>query len=92
MLTGFKAFGGDLSNPSQRVAEELDGLQLPGCRVTALLLPVDTRRAPDVLDDALDRLNPQTVLLTGLAFGRIRLSLERVAVNVLDFRLPDNAG
>ena len=92
LLTGFEPFGGDLSNPSQRAAEALDGLKLPGCRVTALLLPVDTGRAPEVLDAALDRLNPQAVLLPGLASGRSQLSLERVALNVLDFRLPDNAG
>ena len=60
--------------------------------MVSALLPVDAARAPAALRDALEGLNPAAVLLTGLAAGRAQLSLERVALNVMDFRLPDNAG
>lgn len=79
-------------NPSQGVAEVLAGTALGGARVESVLLPVDANRAPEVLREALRRVRPDGVLLTGLASGRPQLSLERVAVNVADFRIPDNAG
>jgi pyroglutamyl-peptidase len=97
LLTGFEPFGGSRSNPSQQVAADLDGLILPGlnqqgARVVSALLPVDAARAPAALDALLKQHQPDAVLLTGLASGRAQLSLERVALNVMDFRLPDNAG
>src|SRR5262249_60552803 len=35
---------------------------------------------------------PLAVLHVGLAAGRARIALERVAVNVMDYECPDNAG
>jgi pyroglutamyl-peptidase len=32
------------------------------------------------------------VIATGLAGGRSEVSIERVAVNLIDARIPDNAG
>ncbi len=92
LLTGFEAFGGDRTNPSQVAAGALDGLSGEGFRVRSALLPVDAARAPGVLRDLLTEVRPDAALLTGLASGRPQLSVERVAVNVQDFRLPDNAG
>lgn len=92
LLSGFEPFGGDRLNPSQQAAEALDGLLLDGVQVRSALLPVNAERAPQVLRDVLNDLRPDAALLCGLAAGRPQLSLERVAVNVQDFRLPDNAG
>lgn len=92
LLTGFEPFGGDRVNPSQGVARALHGQHVGGLRVEGVLLPVDTVRAPRVLREAIGRTSPGAVLLTGLASGRAQLALERAALNVLDFRIPDNAG
>lgn len=92
LLTGFEPFGGDAVNPSQGVVEALGTLHLGNVRVVGELLPVDSARVPAVLRAALDRWRPDAALLTGLASGRPQLSVERVALNVLDFRIPDNAG
>ena len=40
----------------------------------------------------LEALHPAVVLHLGLAGGRARIALERVAVNVMDYAVPDNAG
>ena len=48
--------------------------------------------APAVLEDALQQHAPALVLALGQAGGRARLSLERVALNLADARIPDNAG
>ena len=92
LLTGFEPFGGDSVNPSWDVACALDGELIDGVCVHALQLPCVFGRAIPTLLAALRRHRPQAVLALGLAANRLELSLERVAINVDDARIPDNAG
>jgi pyroglutamyl-peptidase len=96
LVTGFEPFGGDAFNPSWQVAQALDGLVLGPAVVRARQLPcVFGRRkggALHALDEALRQLQPRWVLALGLAANRSSLSVERVAINVDDARIPDNAG
>ncbi len=92
LLTGFEPFGGDLSNPSREIAIALDGHGFETYRVKSLVLSVDGSRAPKQLVKRLDALEPVAVIMLGLARGRLQIALERVAVNLLDYRIPDNAG
>lgn len=61
-------------------------------RVVAVQLPCEFHQALDVLGAALAQHRPSLVLALGLAANRVDISLERVAVNVDDARIPDNAG
>ena len=92
LLTGFEPFGGRSRNPSDEIARALDGEVLHGLTVVSRILPVDTRRAPRLLNDAIASVQPQAVVCLGEAARRQHISIERVAVNLLDFRIPDNAG
>ena len=92
LLTGFEPFGGDTSNPSWTVAQTLHNLELNGVRVVSKRLPVDGRKAPRALKNAIGRTQPAAIIMLGLARGRVQVALERVAVNVMDYRIPDNAG
>ena len=92
LLTGFEPFGGDDINPSWLVAQALHGQQVGAARVQALQLPCVFGQALTVLQAALKQDHPQLVLALGLAAGRAELSLERVAINVDDARIADNAG
>ncbi|RJF73607.1 pyroglutamyl-peptidase I [Deinococcus cavernae] len=92
LLTGFEPFHTHPDNPSANAASELDGANLGHVQVVSALLPVEPRTAAQKLLGLLSRLSPDAVLLTGLAAGRPHVSLERVAVNVMDFNIPDNAG
>ena len=92
LLTGFEAFGGETVNPSLRIVEALDGESIGGARVRALVLPVEFGRSARVLRAALRRHAPARVVALGQAGGRAALSIERVAINVDDARIPDNAG
>jgi pyroglutamyl-peptidase len=92
LLTGFEPFGGDFSNPSQEIAIALDGHEFETYRVKSLVLPVDGARAPQQLIKRLEALEPVAVIMLGLARGRLQIALERVALNLLDYRIPDNAG
>jgi pyroglutamyl-peptidase len=56
------------------------------------VLPTVFGRAIAALEDALATVRPDIVLCVGLAGGRAELSLERVAINIDDARIPDNDG
>lgn len=92
LLTGFEPFHTHPVNPSAEAAGALDGLEAGEVRVHSALLPVEPHAAADALRGLLGTHQPDAVLLTGLAAGRPQITLERVAVNVMDFRIPDNAG
>jgi pyroglutamyl-peptidase len=92
LLTGFEAFGEQEDNPTAAIAHHLDGARIDDTRVVSEHLPVSAEHAPRALLSAIERHEPDLVLSLGLANGRSMLALERVAINVLDFPLPDNDG
>ena len=92
LITGFEPFGGQSINPSWEVARALDGLQGLPAQVCAVQLPCVFAQAARVLTRALDDFRPDVVLALGQAEGRSDISVERVAINVMDARIADNAG
>ena len=92
LLTGFDAFGGASLNPSWLVAKALGGRQIAGHRVVAAQLPTVFGESLRRLQALLQQHQPALVICLGQAGGRGAMSLERVAINVNDAPLPDNAG
>jgi len=92
LVTGFEPFGGASANPSADVARALRGRVIGGTPVVAEVLPCTFAEAPRALHAALRRHRPALVLALGLAADRTELSLERVAINLIDARIADNAG
>ena len=92
LVTGFEAFGGHAANPSLDVAKALDGRVVGEAVVRSAILPVHHAEAVPQVSRLLDEANPLAVVHLGLAGGRARIALERVAVNVMDFDTPDDAG
>ncbi len=92
LLTGFEPFDGEQVNPSQEIVRALDGEQVDGCRVIGAILPVAFEAIVPTLAQLLATHRPALVLALGQAGGRSELSLERVAVNLIDARIADNAG
>jgi pyroglutamyl-peptidase len=92
LLTGFEPFAGDGVNPSgdavQLVAAEWSG---PENLVTAVL-PVTFTGAAVRIRELIAEHSPEVVIASGLAGGRADISIERVAVNLIDARIPDNEG
>jgi pyroglutamyl-peptidase len=86
LLTGFEPFGGERTNPSWEVASWLDGKEIGGATIHTLELPVNSRRASKMVTDAIARIKPAAVLGLGQAGGRPSLSIERVAVNLVEER------
>lgn len=92
LVTGFEPFGGDTLNPSWEAARALHGERIGPALIAARRLPCVVDDAAPTLIDAIEALNPCAVLCLGLASGRTDVSIERVAINVVDARIPDNAG
>jgi pyroglutamyl-peptidase len=92
LVTGFEPFGGQDVNPSWMAAQSLHGRTVAGHRLIGARLPTVFGRSLEALRDLLHRHHPALVVCMGQAGGRTALSLERIAINVNDARIPDNDG
>jgi pyroglutamyl-peptidase len=91
LLTGFDAFGGETINPSWLAVQALDGRKIRGCKIVAARLPTVFGDSIAMLDHLLAQHRPALTICVGQAGGRNAISLERIAINVNDARIPDNA-
>ena len=91
LITGFDPFGGEQVNPAfeavRLLPDEIAGLEL--CK---LEIPTEFIKSGVILKDALRAVHPNAVLCVGQAGGRTAVTPERVAINLMDARIPDNAG
>jgi pyroglutamyl-peptidase len=92
LVTGFEPFGGETINPSAEVARALHGGTIAGAPVIGFVLPCVFGVSIEKLRGALDTHRPRLVLALGQAAGREGFTLERVAINLDDARIADNAG
>jgi len=92
LVTGFEPFAGQRVNPSQLAVEKLAGTTIVGRRIETAILPCVFADAPAALRRALRRYQPELVICVGEAGGREAITIERVAINVDDARIADNAG
>ena len=93
LLTGFEPFDKAAVNPSWEAVRQLDGVPLSeGVTMVARCLPCAFASAAETLLQLINELQPAMVIATGLGPGRSDISIERVAINVNDARIPDNLG
>lgn len=94
LITGFEPFGGSTLNPSQAIIEAIESktISFAEVKLCTALLPVDTSAVYTDIASLWKRHDPDVVLHLGESAKADRLTLERVALNLLDFDLPDNAG
>lgn len=92
LLTGFEPYGGRAGNPSQEVVRDLDGRMIARERVVGCILPVAFEGLSRRIDRLVDEIAPAMIVSLGLSPGEPVIRIERVAVNVADFDIPDNRG
>lgn len=90
LVTGFEPFGAASLNPSQEIISRLG--DVPGLEIHRMVLPVVFAQAADQALARVAEIRPHAVISLGQAEGRTEISLERVAVNLMDARIPDNSG
>jgi pyroglutamyl-peptidase len=92
LLTGFEPFAGERVNPSMEIVRALDAEIINTHRVVGAILPVAFATTLPMLEELLDTHCPVLALAIGQAGGRGEISLERVAINLIDARIADNQG
>ncbi|MBQ6655417.1 MAG: pyroglutamyl-peptidase I [Erysipelotrichaceae bacterium] len=91
LLTAFEPFGGEELNSSLETIRQI-GEETGGARIVKVILPTVFGRSLEVLHENLKKEKPDIVLCLGEAGGRSSVSIERIAINCMDARIPDNAG
>ena len=92
LLTGFEPFAGASLNPSEQIVNALNARQIEGVELHTAVLPVVFTESSELLRHLIKLHKPDVVICLGQAEGRREISFERVAINLDDARLADNAG
>lgn len=91
LLTGFDPFGGESINPSYEAVRRLPD-SLPGITLRKLQIPTVFGVGAAKVMQAVDEFGPDVIICVGQAGGRARVTPERIALNVREASIPDNAG
>lgn len=91
LLTGFEPFLNNPINPTEEIVTALDGKMMGSYEVVGRVLPVDYRVASPKLIEIYEAVEPDAVLMLGLAQGRLNITPERMAINCND-GARDNSG
>ena len=91
LITGFDAFGGSALNPSWLAVDALPE-QIGPFTVRKQMIPTCFADAARCVLETARSFRPDVILCVGLAGGRDAVTPERIAVNIRDARIPDNAG
>lgn len=91
VVTGFQPFGGESINPALEAVLKMKD-EINGARIIKVEVPVEYDQGAEVIHEVLKREMPDLVISIGQAGGRTAVTPERVAVNMQDASVPDNAG
>ncbi len=91
IITGFMPFNKEISNPSYEAVKILED-EILAANIIKIELPVVFEEASKILNAEIDKYQPHAVICVGQAGGRTTLSIERVAINLKDAPISDNAG
>ena len=91
LVTGFEPFGQDVVNPSLELLKKLPS-QILKADIIKLEIPVVRWKALDKIREAIKEYSPDVILSVGQLIGKADVSIERVAINIDDYNMPDNEG
>lgn len=92
LVTGFEPYWNYPENSSWVVAQEVATHDLAGVRICTELMPVSFHRVATAFRRAIDQHTPDLIIMLGQSGGSDRVKLERIAINMMDSKLPDNDG
>jgi pyroglutamyl-peptidase len=92
LLTGFESYGGRAINPAEQIVTRLNGTRVDVVEIRGRTLPVSYAELGPRLASLSEVLRPPAVICLGLWPGEPMLRVERIAANVADFEIADNAG
>ena len=91
LVTGFEPFDNEKINPAWEAVKKLPN-NLEDIEVLKFQIPTAFINSYEALFKLIDENQPDAVLCIGQAGGRFDFTIERVAINIDDARIPDNNG
>lgn len=91
LVTGFDPFGGEKLNPAYEAVKLLPD-KIRGADVIKLEIPTVFTKSVSIVEESIKNRQPDVVLSIGQAGGRMNISIEKVAINLAEARIPDNDG
>jgi pyroglutamyl-peptidase len=91
LVTGFNPFGSEPVNPAFEAVKLIPD-RIGGAEIVKLEIPTVFGKCDLVVEEAIREHKPDAVLSVGQAGGRFDITVERVAINIADGRIPDNEG
>ena len=91
LITGFDPFGGQTVNPSWLAVERLPD-RIGDFAIYKRMIPTVFGAAAEAVLEEAEKVVPNVILCVGQAGGRDAVTPERIAVNIRDARIADNAG
>lgn len=91
LITGFDPFGGASVNPAYEAVKLLPD-EIKGADIIKLEIPTVFKKEGEVLEAGIEEHSPDIVICVGQAGGRSGITVEKVAINLMEARIPDNEG
>ena len=91
LVSGFDPFSGEKINPAIESVKLLPD-EIKGAKIIKVEIPTVARKSLKKLEEVIEIEKPDVVLSVGQAGGRTDISVERVGINMDDFRIKDNEG
>ena len=92
LITGFEKYWDYPENSSWIVAKEVAVIDVEDVNITIEQMPVCFSRIASTFRLAVEKYSPDLIIMLGQSGGSDRVKLERVALNLMDARIPDNEG
>ena len=91
LVTGFDPFGGEPVNPAFEAVKMLPD-EIEGAEIIKLEIPKVFSKCVPAVEEGIKKYEPDIVINVGQAGGRSCVTIEQVAVNLAEARIPDNDG
>ncbi|QXW65298.1 pyroglutamyl-peptidase I [Streptobacillus moniliformis] len=91
LITAFEPFGGEKINSTEKVLNSLPE-KIGNLEIIKLLLPVVRNKSLCKIKDKIMEEKPKYILSLGQAGGSKNIAIERIGINVDDYRIKDNSG
>lgn len=91
LMTGFEPFGDEEVNPAWEAVKQLPE-RMEGAEIFKIEIPTVFETCAAAVEEGIRKYEPDIVISVGQAGGRSSISIEKIAINLSDARIPDNAG
>lgn len=91
LVTGFDPFGGEKINPAIESVKKLPNT-IANATIIKMEIPTVCHKSLKIIDEAIQKYDPDVILSIGQAGGRADITVERIGINIDDCKIPDNEG